>query len=111
MEESRAGLNGYLAEAIKERRVNRGTDFISTLIEAEEKGEQLSTAEIIAVCQLLLLAGNITTTDLVGNAILALLRHPEELAKMRSRPELIRDVIEEVLRCTCRGADRNFFVL
>jgi cytochrome P450 len=58
------------------RRKRRGTDLISTLIEAEEGGDQLSEAEIIGVCQLLLLAGNVTTTDLIGNGVLALLRHP-----------------------------------
>lgn len=98
LEQSTAALNGYFAETIKERRKSRGTDLISTLIETEEQGENLSTVEIISVCRLLLLAGNITTTDLIGNAVLALLRHPEELAKLRRQPELIRDVIEEVLR-------------
>ena len=98
LEWGRDALGSYLAEVVNKRRKDRGTDLISTLIEAEEEGEQLSEAEIIGVCQLLLLAGNVTTTDLIGNGVLALLRHPGELAKLRTQPELARDVVEEVLR-------------
>jgi cytochrome P450 len=98
LEWGRDSLGGYLAEVVNKRRKDRGTDLISTLIEAEEEGEQLSEAEIIGVCQLLLLAGNVTTTDLIGNGVLALLRHPRELAKLRTQPELARNAVEEVLR-------------
>jgi hypothetical protein len=98
MEWGRNAMGSYLAEAVKKRRKDRGTDLISTLIEAEEEGEKLSEAEIIGVCQLLLLAGNVTTTDLIGNGVLALLRHPSELAKLRAQPELARNAVEEVLR-------------
>ena len=59
MEWGRNAMGSYLAEAVKKRRKDRGTDLISTLIEAEEEGEKLSEAEIIGVCQLLLLAGNV----------------------------------------------------
>jgi cytochrome P450 len=48
---------------------------------------------------LLLIAGNLTTTDLIGNGVLALLRHPDQLAKLRARPELVPNAIEEILRC------------
>jgi cytochrome P450 len=98
LEWGRGALNNYFAEVVNRRRKDRGADLISTLIEAEEEGEQLSEAEIISVCQLLMLAGNITTTDLIGNGVLALLRHPSELAKLRTQPELARSAVEEVLR-------------
>jgi cytochrome P450 len=98
LEWGRDALGSYFAEVVNKRRKDRGTDLISTLIEAEEEGEQLSEAEIIGVCQLLLLAGNVTTTDLIGNGVLALLRHPSELAKLRTQPELARSAVEEVLR-------------
>jgi hypothetical protein len=54
--------------------------------------------EIVTQCNLLLIAGNVTTTDLIGNGVKALLDHPQELAKLRARPELINNAIEEILR-------------
>jgi cytochrome P450 len=88
----------YLARLIEERRVVRGEDLISTLVTAEEEGGRLSTREIIGTCQLLLVAGNITSTDAIGNGVLALLRHPDQLRKLRHRPELVRNAVEEILR-------------
>jgi cytochrome P450 len=98
LEWGQAELGRYLSEAIARRRRERGTDLISLLVAAQENGEQLDEAEIVGVCRLLLVAGNVTTTDLIGNGVLALLRHPDELAKLRDRPELIGQVVEEVLR-------------
>ena len=91
-------LNHYFSDVIRVRRKERGTDLISSLISAEEDGQKLTEAEIISICQLLLSAGNVTTTDLLGNGVLALLRNPTELAKLTARPELIRDTVEEILR-------------
>src|ERR1700741_866099 len=71
-----AALVGYFTEVIQKRRKERRADLISSLIDAEEDGEQLVEAEIIDVCIALLIAGNVTTTDLIGNAVLALLQHP-----------------------------------
>ena len=88
----------YLIRTIRERRERRGTDLISNLINAEESGSRLSEAEIVSVCHLLLIAGNLTTTDLIGNGVLALLEHPGELAKLRAQPALARNMVEEVLR-------------
>ena len=64
----------------------------------EVEGEQLRTAEIVAMCNLLLIAGNVTTTDLIGNGVRALMRHPEQLEKLRARPELVPNAVEEMLR-------------
>ena len=93
-----AALTGYFTEVIQKRRKERRTDLISSLIDAEEDGEQLDEAEITNVCHSLLFAGNVTTTDLIGNAILALLQHPDELSKLLANPNLIRGAVEEVLR-------------
>jgi cytochrome P450 len=95
---SDAALAGYFAEVIQARRKERRADLISSLIDAEEDGKQLDEAEIIGVCIALLIAGNVTTTDLIGNAVLALLRHPSELSKLLANPNLVRSTVEEVLR-------------
>ncbi|WP_024515535.1 cytochrome P450 [Bradyrhizobium sp. Tv2a-2] len=93
-----AALTGYFTELIQKRRKERRADLISSLIDAEENGEQLDEAEIIGVCIALLIAGNVTTTDLIGNAVLALLQHPSELSKLLAEPNLVRSTVEEVLR-------------
>ena len=95
---SDAALAGYFAEVIQRRRKERRGDLISSLIDAEEDGKQLDEAEIIDVCIALLIAGNVTTTDLIGNAVLALLQHPNELSKLLAKPNLVRSTVEEVLR-------------
>jgi cytochrome P450 len=95
---SDAALTNYFVDVIQERRKERRADLISSLIDAEENGEQLDEAEIIGLCIALLIAGNVTTTDLIGNAVLALLRHPNELGKLLADPTLVRSAVEEVLR-------------
>jgi cytochrome P450 len=91
-------LNEYFARAIDARRRHRGTDLISALVSAEEAGGRLTEREIVITCNLLLVAGNITTTDLIGNGVLALLNHPDQLAKLRQTPELVPKAVEEILR-------------
>jgi cytochrome P450 len=95
---SDTALAGYFTEVIQKRRKERRADLISSLIAAEENGEQLDEAEIIGVCVALLIAGNVTTTDLIGNAVLALLQHPGQLSKLLANPNLVRSAVEEVLR-------------
>jgi cytochrome P450 len=80
------------------RRRRRGTDLISALVSAEEAGNRLTQREIVITCNLLLVAGNLTTTDLIGNGVLALLNHPDQLAKLRALPELVPNAVEEILR-------------
>jgi cytochrome P450 len=92
------GLSDYFACAIDARRGRRGDDLISMLVAAEESGDRLSTREIVVTCNLLLIAGNLTTTDLIGNGVLALLRHPDQLARLRAHPELMANAVEEMLR-------------
>jgi cytochrome P450 len=91
-------LNDYFARAIDARRGCRGEDLISLLVAAEEAGDRLSAREIAITCNLLLIAGNLTTTDLIGNGVLALLRHPDQLANLCAHPELVPDAVEETLR-------------
>jgi len=98
MESGTRALDEYFSKIIHSRRKQRGTDLVSNLISAEENGQKLTEAEIISTCRLLLAAGNVTTTDLLGNGVLALLQNPAQLAKLNARPELIRDTVEETLR-------------
>jgi cytochrome P450 len=92
------GLRGYFEELIAERRKDLGSDLLSALIRAEEAGDRLSTSELISQSIGLLIAGFETTIGLIGNGVLALLRHPDQLALLRARPELIGSAIEECLR-------------
>jgi len=97
-EEAWAALDGFFRGEIERRRREPGTDLISTMLRAEESGDRLSADEIVSQCNLLLLAGNLTTTDLIGNGVMALLRNPDQLAKLRARPELMKNAVEEMLR-------------
>ncbi len=96
--EAQGVLEGYFRRTIDARRAEPRDDLISSLIVAEEEGDQLTDTEIVTMCGLLLAAGNVTTTDLIGNGMLALLQHPEELRKLRDDPELIKNAVEEMLR-------------
>jgi cytochrome P450 len=91
-------FHGYLKQIFDERREHRGTDLVSGLITAHEGEHRLSEWEIISTCELLLFAGNVTTTDLIGNGMLALLKHPEQMEKLRANPALIPGAVEEMLR-------------
>jgi len=91
-------LSAYFERAIATRRAAPRGDLISAMIAVEEGGDTLSTQEIVTMCNLLLLAGNLTTTDLIGNATLALLRHPEQREQVQANPARMADAIEETLR-------------
>lgn len=91
-------LNAYFQKMIELRRAAPRDDLISDMVHAEEAGDHMTDEEILTQCNLLLIAGNVTTTDLIGNGVKALLDHPQELAKLRARPELINNAIEEILR-------------
>jgi cytochrome P450 len=95
---SAAALSDYFCEVITERRREPRGDLISRLIAAEEDGETLSVDEMLVMLRLLLVAGNETTTNLIGNGLLALLRHPDQLARLRDDPSLLEPAIEELLR-------------
>jgi cytochrome P450 len=88
----------YFRGQIALRRQEPREDLLSALVAAEEQGDLLSEDEMISTCILLLLAGNETTTNLIGNGTLALLENPEELAKLEADPSLLGRAIDEMLR-------------
>ena len=95
---STAELDAYFRHAIDDRRTTPRGDLISSMIAAEVDGVTMTDDELVTMCGLLLAAGNVTTTDLIGNGTLALLRNPDELQKLRDDPSLIKNAVEEILR-------------
>ena len=93
-----AEMNAYLTGLLVERRAQPLDDLLSRLVEAEVDGERLTQGEILGFFQLLLLAGQETTTNLINNALLCLVENPDQLAHLRAAPDLLPSAIEEVLR-------------
>ncbi len=91
-------LRGYLHDLVDQRRGDPREDLISALIAAEEDGDQLTEDEIVATCNLLLIAGHETTVNLIANAILAMLREPRHWAALSSDPGRASAIVEETLR-------------
>ena len=88
----------YFRDLISERRQTPRDDLLSLLIAAEEQGDRLSEGELLITCILLFVAGHETTVNLIGNGLLALLNHPDELAKLRGDLRLLPGAVEELLR-------------
>lgn len=91
-------LAAYFQDLIAARRAHLTDDLLSALIRAEEEGDRLSGPELISQSIGLLIAGFETTIGLIGNGVRALVRHPDQLARLRARPELIESAVEECLR-------------
>lgn len=91
-------FRSYMREVIEERRGQPGDDLISTLLHAGEGEGILEPEQVISFASLLLAAGSETTTNLIGNAMLALFAQPETLARVRREPSLVGRVVEETLR-------------
>lgn len=91
-------LTARTAEVIDAKRREPGDDLLTALISAEEDGDVLSDDELVAQVVLLYVAGHETTVNLIANGVLALLRHPEQLELLRSRPERDANAVEELLR-------------
>jgi cytochrome P450 len=91
----------YLRGIFAERRARPQDDLLTALLQAEEAGDRLSEDELLAMVFLLLIAGHETTVNLIASGTLALLEHPGQLQLLRTRPELIRSAVEELLRFTC----------
>jgi hypothetical protein len=98
VQEARLEFAGYFRELIAIRRARPAADLLSQLIRAEDDGQVLSEQELIGTCVLLLVAGHETTVGLISNAVLALLRHQDQLAALRADPELAAGAVEETLR-------------
>ena len=88
----------YLHELFEQRRAEPGDDLVSGLVQAEEAGDMLSENELFSMVVLLIVAGHETTVSLIGNSVLALLEHPDELEKLRAEPDRFPEAVEELLR-------------
>jgi cytochrome P450 len=96
--ESWDSLTTLVSRLIAAKRQDPGSDLLTALIEARDDGDQLSDDELVTTAYLLVLAGYETTVNLIGNAILALLRNPSQLAALRDQPSMLPTAIEEFLR-------------
>jgi cytochrome P450 len=91
-------LTAYVLHVVSEREKEAGEDLVSLLVAAQDGDARLSPAEVVMFVILLLAAGNETTTNLIGNATIALLQHPDQLERLRADRSLLPGAIEEVLR-------------
>src|SRR5262249_29506055 len=87
-------VNGYMREVIEERRKEPRADLLSELVRVQDAGDKLSLEELLATCRLLLSAGHETTVNLIGNGVLALLRHPDKMAQLAAEPALAENAVE-----------------
>ena len=91
-------ITGYFRERLGERAAGEGDDAISTFAREAARGELINTAEAADMLGVIMIAGNETTANLIGNGLLALLRNPDQLERLREEPERAREAINEVLR-------------
>ena len=91
-------MNAYFGDLLEARRKNPGEDVASAMLAAEERGDFLNRDELVAACVLLLFAGHETTTHLLGNGLLALLRNPGQMQALRGNDALAVGAVEEMLR-------------
>jgi cytochrome P450 len=99
--EASAGLReigAYFHQLVQERRGTSGDDLVRALLRADYHGDTLSDLEVVAMCTGLVFGGHETTVNLIGNGMLALLREPAEVARLRADPSLISTAVEELLR-------------
>lgn len=96
--EGRNELVDYFNQLIPKRRAEPRDDLLTALLEAEEAGDALSHGELLAMLLLLLVAGHETTVNLIGNGLLALLRHPDQAERLRTEEGIERQAVEELLR-------------
>jgi cytochrome P450 len=96
--EAGLGFLNYFQALMEKRRGEPRDDLLTALMSAEEAGDRLSPQELVSMLFLLLVAGHETTVNLIGNGVWALLRHPEQLERLRQEPALIDSAVEEMLR-------------
>jgi cytochrome P450 len=88
----------YIRKLVRIRRADPQDDLVSALVGVREAGDQLSEDELLAMVSLLLIAGHETTVNLIGNGMLALMKHPDQMERLRNEPALIKPAVEELLR-------------
>jgi cytochrome P450 len=88
----------YIGGLIADERARPADDLLSDLIQSMEDGQRLTDRELVAMAALMIFAGHETTVQLICNGVLALLRHPDQLAAVRADPDLLPGVVEETLR-------------
>ena len=98
IEQAAEQVSAYFEGIIAERRLEPRDDMVTALMMAEEAGERLTHEEMLAVMRLILVAGNETTRNLIGNGVLALLRNPEQLQRLREDRGLLDSAVDELLR-------------
>jgi cytochrome P450 len=91
-------FTAYLADLFDQRRAAPRDDLISGLVQARDQGDTLSEVELHSTVLLLLVAGHETTVNLLGNSVLTLLQHPQQLAQLRAEPDHMEAAVEELLR-------------
>ncbi len=96
--EASDALREFFTEEIFRRRRTPGDDLISVLVGAHDELEALNAEELLAFVILLMIAGNETTTNLIGNGLLALGRHPDQMTRLRRQPQLMAAAVEEMIR-------------
>ncbi len=98
MEAANDALFSYFVETIEDRRARPRDDLISDMTQLQADGAPLKDVELQINLAALLIGGNLTTTDLIGNGVRLLLLHPAELAKLKAEPTIVNAVVEEILR-------------
>jgi len=88
----------YFRAAVREQRTRPRPGLVSAMLQADIDGDRFTEDEVIANCIITMIGGQETTTNLIGNGVLALIRHPDELERLRREPALIGSAIEELLR-------------
>ena len=91
-------LSSYLHNIFDQRRREPEDDMISALVAVEDEGDVLSESELLSLTTLILAAGHETTTNLIGNAVLALINHPQERARLQADSSMVKGAVEEFLR-------------
>ena len=100
-DEQRANLDamsGYFRALADRKRAEPADDLITFLVQAEDEEDRLDDTELLSMIFIVYVAGHITTVNLIGNGVVALLSHPDELAKVRADASLARNLVEETLR-------------